>query len=294
MKKKIIKGLIYLTIGFIVLFTLRLIYGYITHPDGQRVSQNQRGELGIIISSFTGSTKNYANKKMSRRIKDQVFQVDQKYEKIATASTQTKAFKKDEEKTRKTIKKFSALIQFEQRSGLKRYKNRKLRLAIGVHPDKFDDMIAQIKTIGKTFAIQIDKTDKTNEFKDLSAKRRSLNKTRESLIALKKQGGKIMELIRLEDRILQVEESIQGLGVKLGEFDAENEFCTIKFTLQERVDERTHIPFIQRFKVALVWTVWTYVVLIIILFLASLSVLFVVILLEKLKWLPNAMEKYSK
>ncbi len=294
MKKKIIKGLIYLTIGFIVLFILRLIYGYITHPDGLKVSQVQRGDLGITRSSFTGSKRNYANNKMSRRIKDRVFQVDQKYEKIATAATHTKAFKKDEGKTRGTIKKFKALIQFEQRSGLKRYKNRKLRLSIGVHPDKFDAMIKDIKTIGRTFAIQIDKTDKTNEFKDLSAKRTSLNKTRTSLIALKKQGGKIKELIQLEDRILQVEESIQNLGVKLGDFDAENEFCTIKFTLQERINERANIPFIQRFKVAFVWTVWAYFSLIIILFLASLSILFIVILLEKLKWLPNAIEKYSK
>ena len=54
----------------------------------------------------------------------------------------------------------------------------------------------------------------------------------------------------MENKILEVEESIQKLGVKLGEFDTENEFCTIKFSLSEsgKPNKSWFSKFIQRVK----------------------------------------------
>ena len=37
----------------------------------------------------------------------------------------------------------------------------------------------------------------------------------------------------LENRILEIEQQLQGLGVSLGNFDDENEFCTVHFSLLE-------------------------------------------------------------
>ena len=62
-------------------------------------------------------------------------------------------------------------------------------------------MILEIKKIGKLESIQIHKTDKTNEYRNLNAQRESLEKTRAALISFKGKGGKIDELINIENKI---------------------------------------------------------------------------------------------
>ena len=144
------------------------------------------------------------------------------------------------------------MIQFEQKSGLRNA--RKLNIALGVIPDKFDATIEQLKKIGTVRRIQIDKKDKTNEYKKLEAKRVSLQKARESLMALKQVGGDVKEMIELTNRLLVIENDIQGLGVSLGEFDENNEFCTVKFILKE-VPKAIYkkLSFTHRLHVAAVW-----------------------------------------
>jgi hypothetical protein len=41
------------------------------------------------------------------------------------------------------------------------------------------------------------------------------------------------ERLKVQARLTEIEEKIQDLGVSLGEFNAENEFCTVKLTLAE-------------------------------------------------------------
>jgi L-lactate utilization protein LutB len=77
-------------------------------------------------------------------------------------------------------------------------------------------MSTDLQKIGKLLSIQIDKSDKTNEYKDLQAKRVSLEKSHASLIGLKGHAAKVEELINLENRILELEKEIQTLGVHLG------------------------------------------------------------------------------
>ncbi len=87
--------------------------------------------------------------------------------------------------------------------------------------------------IGSIKSKEITKIDKTNEFRNLNAKKASLETTRQSLIELKKQSGKIEEFVNLQNRILEIEQQLQDLGVLLGNFDEENEFCTVRFSLHE-------------------------------------------------------------
>ncbi len=289
MKRKLIKGQFYLVLGFIGLFILRLIYGYIAYPDGA---------TSPLIQPDSGSSwrvsyepKNYASAK--RKFGPQgTIAVDQKYEKIGALKSKTTDFDGDDKKLRALIKKYEALIQFEQSSGLTA--QRALNLAMGVIPDNFDAMIAEAKSIGKLTFIQIDKTDKTNEYKELKAKRLSLEKAREALSLLKGQGGSIEELIRLENQILDIENKIQALGVKLGEYDQEKEFCTVKFTLKEVRVAKREIPLSQRLIVAFEWTIKYYFGILAILFIGTLFILALLafvnvalVILDKLKWLPR-------
>jgi hypothetical protein len=184
------------------------------------------------------------------------------------------------------------LIQSEKNSGLSG--NRYLQLAIGVPPEGFDQLIQDMRQIGSLISVRIDKTDKTNEYKELNANRVSLEKTRSSLLTLKNKAGRIDEHINLENRILEIENEIQGTGVKLGEYDQENELCTVRFGLQERRDEASGIPFSHRVNVALTWAIKYYLSGLGLLTMACLLSLLAVLLLEKLKWIPAAAVAYSR
>jgi hypothetical protein len=246
----------YLILGFLALFCFRLFYGYKVPLDNLPIPSFN---ISSIFDDKELSKRNYASEKLKvdRVMTSQSYSVDQKYEKIASLVSKTQSFEDDEKKVRDVIKKYNSLIQFEQSSGLKN--SRQLGMAIGVPPDKFDSMVEEVKTIGTLTSIRVDKTDKTNEYKDLNAKRVSLEKARDSLSSLKGRGGSIEESINLESKILELESELQATGVKLGEFDQENEFCTVKFELHEQRRVSNEISFMQRVKVAFEWTVKYYI-----------------------------------
>ena len=244
---------------FILLFLSRLAYGYY-YPS---VALNS---TVVNIGSGNGedyslSRKNYASEKIKNIPQAQEGAPSpgqtQKYEKIATLRSKSSDFSEDEGRLKTTVKSFGAVIQYEQNTG--NPGNRSLQLLIGVQPEKFDSFYLELQKIGKILSKTITKTDKTNEFLQLNAKRISLEKIRNSLVELKSRGGRIDEYIGLENRILEIEEQLQGLGVQLGDYDEENEFCTVRFSLYE--GEETYISLAQRLKVAFEWTVKQYLLL---------------------------------
>jgi hypothetical protein len=297
LKLKFVKLFFYFLLSFAGLFCLRLLYGYVVYSDdavGQSTSNhfNQQNSFELIRKNYASEKKSYKGDSQTFSQPSQAKSFDQKYEKIGSISSSTNEFEKEEKNTRDLIKNFKALIQYEESSGLEG--RRHLNLGIGVNPDKFDEMILEIKKIGKLESIQVNKTDKTNEYSDLNAQRESLEKTRAALISFKGKGGKIDELINLENKILEVEESIQKLGVKLGEFDTENEFCTIKFSLSEsgKPNKSWFSKFFQRVKTAFEWTVKYYLLLMILFVFAAMGILLFILILEKLKIFPDLLKKY--
>lgn len=282
-KKKLKKTILKLVLLFLILFVFRLLYGY-TKTFDTTPNQTQ------FFDNISNSKRNYASKKYkvkSNGVSQATVKVDQKYEKIAEVKTKSSDFEEEEKSSRKTIEKLNALIQFEQKSGNKGY--RKLNLVIGVPPENFDALYDELIKIGKIQAKQITKKDKTNEYKELNAKKQSLEKIRTSLIGLKAKGGKIEEYMDLENRILEIEQQLQGLGVSLGDFDDENEFCTVKFSLLE--GKEIKIGTMQRVKVALEWTVKIYLRIMIILFFLSLFAYIVLLAIDKLKLFEKIMSR---
>jgi hypothetical protein len=273
-KKRLFRFILWFLLLFVVLFLFRLGYGYT-----KKINDNsQQVPFFDNISNFR---KNYASReyKKSGNAQQTSMKVDQKYEKIAEIKSKSSKFAEEEKLTRTEIKNFNALIQFEQKSGNEGA--RKLNLVIGVPPENFDLLYNKLITIGKVQAKQITKKDKTNEYKELNARKQSLEKIRNSLIELKSKGGKIDEYMSLENRILEIEQQLQNLGVSLGDFDDENEFCTVQFSLIE--GKQVKIGLMQRIKVALDWTVKTYLKLIISLFFLSLFAYCSLMIADKLK-----------
>jgi hypothetical protein len=260
-----------------------LLYGYTKTVD---YNQNET----VFFESISNSNRNYASKKYEVKSNSGAqlsTKVDQKYEKIAEIKTKSAKFEQEEKSTRGKIEKLDAIIQFEQKSGNKGY--RKLNLVIGVPPENFDSLYLQLIKIGKVQAKQITKKDKTNEYKELNAKKKSLEKIRTSLIDLKSKGGKIEEYMDLENRILEIEQQLQGLGVSLGDFDDENEFCTVQFSLLE--GKEVKIGIMQRIKVALEWTVKIYLRLMTTLFFLTLFAYFLLLGIDKLKLIERLVNK---
>ncbi|MFH2096727.1 MAG: DUF4349 domain-containing protein, partial [Bacteroidota bacterium] len=300
MKKSIKKGVLYFLIGFAVFFLFRLGYGFTSNPEGEEqeyyYDYNYNAYVQDDYSSFEFSRKNYASSKYEYKSNsggmEQVTTADQKYEKVATVNSSTGEFNEDEKKIREEIEKHGSIIQFEQNSGLSG--SRYLNLAIGVPPEFFDEMVEVFRNIGSLKSIYISKTDKTNEYKELQAKRISLEKNRESLYALKNHGGSIEELIELENQILGIEQQIQDLGVSLGDYDDENEFCTIKFTLSESIIKTIQISFMHRVKVALEWTVKYYGITILIFFLLSMGVWVITLIFKAINTSPEKKEENGK
>lgn len=276
---------------FFLLLLFRLIYGYaITDmASGNDYSNN-------FFSSVDNLRKNYASDnnvmKMKTDVAEQASSASaQKYEKTATVKSKTTQFEKDVDDIKKMTAAFAGVIQYEENTGNKG--SRQIHWLIGINPDKFDSFYLKIQRIGQVRSMEITKIDKTNEFRQLNAKKASLEKTLASLNELKTRGGAISDYVSLHDKILEIETQLQELGVELGNFDTENEFCTVRFSLYEGAPDKK-ISFMRRLKVALEWTIKYYAVLIISL-LALVSAVFVLLLVvDKLKLIKMVTNKLEE
>lgn len=242
---------------FFVLFAFRILYGYLATDKGMTYE-----DMGDYFSSIGDVRKNYASEKMKKLdavVPTQAQALSQKFEKTASIKIKSSEFERDDKEVKAKTKGFGAVVQYEQNLGQKG--ERQVHLLIGVPPLLFDSFYVEIQKIGVIKATQITKVDKTNEYKQLNAKKASLEKNLQSMKELKTKQGSIEDYILLNNKILEIEEQLQGLGVELGNFDAENEFCTVRLSLHEGATEK-HISPLQRIKVALEWTIKYYGILV--------------------------------
>lgn len=288
-KSRFFSLIVRFAIVFVFMFAFRLLYGYLsTQTDHNTLVNND------FFGSMENMRKNYASEKMKTKQVDVQMQANaassQKYEKTATLKTKSSAFDNEEKQVRKTTQDFGALIQYERKMGNKG--NRELHLSIGVNPEKFDSFYVALQKIGNIQATEVTKTDKTNEYKELNAQKASLEKTLVSLNELKSKGGSIENYITLHDKILETEGKLQALGVDLGNFDEENEFCTIKFSMYEGAVSQK-ISLIHRLKVALEWTIKYYLLLVIAAVCATFAAFMLLLIADKLKILSTIVAKIN-
>ena len=265
---------------FIVLFAFRFIYGFVATDTGRGGDYS-----GDFFSSLSRMRKNYASEKMA--IKNDIqaqsnFASNQKFEKTASIKTKSTEFDTDDKLIKAKTKAYNAVIQYEQNLGQKG--NRQIHLMIGVNPILFDSFYLDIQKIGVVKATQITKVDKTNEYRQLNAKKTSIENTLKSLNELKSRGGQIADFVALNDKILEIEGKLQELGVELGNFDAENEFCTVKLSIYEGATEK-NISIFSRLKVALEWTIKYYAILTFTLLGLSVMLFIMMLILDRLKYL---------
>jgi Domain of unknown function (DUF4349) len=278
---------------FMLLFAFRLLYGFVA--TGANSGSDYSDDF---FSNIDNVRKNYASEKMSMKdvvVKDvQVssnIASNQKFEKTASIKTKTSEFEKDEKSLKARVKKYNSVIQYEQNLGQKG--NRQIHLLIGVNPSLFDSLYNDLQKIGIIKATEITKVDKTNEYRQLNAKKTSIEKTLQNLNELKSKGGQIVDFIALNEKILEIEANAQALGVELGNFDTENEFCTVKLSMYEGATEK-NISFMHRVKVALEWTIKYFAILVFSLLVVSFTIFILLLIVDKLNILKAITNKINE
>src|SRR5262249_2734081 len=111
---------------------------------------------------------------------------------------------------------------------------RRLAMEIGVHPDRFDALVEQLRTIGRLESVSVQQLDRTGDFRRLHAQRQSLKKHLQSLLKLRgAKAPSIEDTLKLEQRIQEIEKEMQSLGVQLGDLLGKESFYHIHLTLSE-------------------------------------------------------------
>jgi hypothetical protein len=300
-KKKVGRVVLISLAGFLVLFLFRFIYGYTTGASevGEEYISDFFSEREDLKHNYASDKYRYKSVAMADAVSSapsaqapapaqHEFNVDQKYEKTATIKSRSGSFDDDEKTLRSKIKSYNAIIQYEENSGKKG--DRELHLMIGIPPEKFDTFYVDVLKIGRIKSKEITKIDKTNEFKNLNARKASLESMRQSLFDIKRQSGRIEEYVNLQNRILEVEQELQNLGVSLGDFDEENEFCTVRFSLVESFDVK--ISMLHRIKVAFEWAITNFLLVICIVGAAAFFGFFLLLIIDKV--LPSIINRVNQ
>jgi len=268
---------LFFLVGLAGLFVLQLVYQSLTYRSG--------GDSPASDSVFDTSRKNYASYKKDVPMASGPSGASEKYEKIARLSSATTAFDEDRQRLYQVITEKKGVIQFESLEGLRG--RRVYYLSAGVPPEAFDATVEKMQSIADSTSISIQKTDKTSEYLTLLEKRASLEKTRASLAALKTKGGSMDEFLKLENRLLEIDEQLQDANLSIGQFNAENEFCTVQFSLREKEG-----PSARRiYHIVKDSVIWTIALAAMLLFIGTLAAIGIWILLLLKERLPDIIKK---
>jgi hypothetical protein len=262
MKTKLVRGVWVVLFGYVLLAAGYFFYlewggepvGVESREFGREAALKMRMEVAMPVASV----RNYASEARASAATS-IALGEHKYEKVGWLQALTEHFEADEKAARVAVAGFRGILQEEALTGVAGA--RSLALTIGVPPGEFDMAVDALRKIGQAEGFSVTKTDKTNDYLQLRAKNTSLVKTRDALVAIKGQGGKIEELVKLEREIMDLEAKIQDLGVQLGVFDHVNELCTVRFTLAERAAAPEGHPHWANVFAALDWAARVYLML---------------------------------
>ncbi len=280
-RKRLKKTFLLLCSLFFVMFFGRLGYSYLTKSgQGETFLEHTLNTFSDVSSSRTNIASYRYLKKGQKPQANPDANLDQKYEKTANVSCKTSHFEEEEKSINVFINQSDAIIQLQRKSGVDL--DRRLFLQIGVPPEKFNAFVQYIQDNYQVTSLNVSVKDKTNEYRELNSRLATLRNTRASLSSLKNRSGKIEEYIELENRILEIDQQLQCLGVQLGVYDSENEFCTVNLTLTEGKDV-VKASFMDHVTQTLEWTIQYYLMLVVALFFTLGAAFVLLVLLDRLK-----------
>lgn len=274
-----------LLLAFVLVFLLRWAYELV-FSGKDIVIRYDSGNISSEYYDKSGQSNIASSKIRQMDSAGHEIMIDQKYEKTANIASLAKNFASANETLRGIIQEHDAVIQLEKLSGLEG--SQRLEMAIGIIPDRFDSLVESVREVGELRSFSVNKVDRTAEYRNLMAEIETLNRTKESYNALKERGGNIQDSLLLEEKILEVEHSLQSLGVDMGLFATENSFCTVNFTLQEIAGGNLSVRFaLTCAKRSALWTLGTFAIVLFLLLAALCCVYFFVSLTGRIRKGPQ-------
>ena len=250
--KKVIAGLF---LGFIVVFVICFVYSFTLPPKMIEEATSSVQEVSYLHSISNNFQEiHYQGKNF---LSDGNVHQLQAFERTATFQTQTEHFDADRQQVYALAKEYQARIKLEEYVGVKPY--RQLKIVIGVECERFDDVFDRLSKIGELQSVKSQKVDKTEEFRQSLAHKKSLETYRDALDKLRSHQGNIDELTRLEEKIMGLEKEIQLQTIRVGDFIQEQSFCDVAYSLAEKkLKEVAPYPLSMRAWDAFRWGIMTY------------------------------------
>jgi hypothetical protein len=156
----------------------------------------------------------------------------QVHEKTAHLTASTAALDDDQAAIRDALAEHQAVVFNERNSGIA--PDRRLTLEIGVHPEKFDALVEQLREIGRLESFSVHQRDRTGEFRELHARRQALKKYLETIVKLRGVNNRSVEdTLKVEKQIQDIERELQALSVQFGELLGKESFYHVHLTLFE-------------------------------------------------------------
>lgn len=122
---------------------------------------------------------------------------------------------------------------------------RSLSLQVKVPADKFDSVVAQIKSYGEVESVNVYVNDVTGSYEDYSDR---VKRYEDQIVVYKAMLGKqnltIKEEIEIQQRIDQLEDSIFYLNKQIGSIDERVEYSDLSISLQEKPSVWSEIDFL--------------------------------------------------
>lgn len=154
------------------------------------------------------------------------------YERIAQLSLATRTFEDTQALVRSVIAGHKGVVFNESASGLA--PDRQVTFEVGVHPEKFDAVLEQLKDIGDLQFFSVQQRDRTADFRRLNAQRQALKKHLEAVLKLRGvKEASIDDSLKIEQKLQDIEKELQALAVQLGDLLGKESYYHIQLSLRE-------------------------------------------------------------
>jgi hypothetical protein len=146
-----------------------------------------------------------------------------------------------------TRKSMDAIEQFAKKSGGYLVARNDLTITVRVPAPRFDAALNQIAKEGDELHRQVDVTDVTEQYNDLSIELKNAEAVRERLVALLEKAQKVEEALAVEAELARLTDKIERIKGKLKLFNELIAFSTVTVQFQprpvEKINSNVTLPF---------------------------------------------------
>jgi hypothetical protein len=247
---------------FLILWVVGLSGGYAlplprASADSAAFSSVPRREDGLARQQFANNLRDLGlAREPVRGVLDRAdLDKIQVHEKIGRVATTTTDFAADEAAIRTVLEGQKAVVVNETAGGVA--PARRLTLEVGVSPDKFDLLMAELQRIGRLESLRVEQHDRTGEFRQLAARRQSLNKHLETVSKLSARDNTTDDSLKLAREVKDIERELETLSAQAGDFLGKESLYTVSVTLVEDEAGRhgPTVPLARRAGNAFLWAV---------------------------------------